>query len=105
MSYILLQSTTDSLSIAKNLSKKLVDKKLSPCVHIIHSPNTYYKWEGETISTKEYIILIKTNNINKEKIISLLKKEHNYNNPEILSRSFTIESKDYKKWFDKELNE
>ena len=104
MRYILLQSSTDSLSVAKNLSKKIVDKKLSPCVHIIHSPNTYYKWEGETITSKEYIILIKTNNLKKEEIISLLKKEHNYNNPEIISSSFTVESKDYLKWFNKEMN-
>ena len=104
MQYIILQSSTDSLSVAKNLSKKIVDKKLSPCVHIVHSPNTYYKWDGETITSKEYIILIKTNSIKKEAIISLLKKEHNYNNPEIISWSFNIESKDYLKWFNKELN-
>ena len=104
MPYIILQSSTDSLSVAKNLSKKIVDKKLSPCVHIVHSPNTYYKWDGETITSKEYIILIKTSSIKKEEIISLLKKEHNYNNPEIISRSFYIESKDYLKWFNKELN-
>ena len=65
MQYIILQSSTDSLSVAKNLSKKIVDKKLSPCVHIVHSPNTYYKWDGETITSKEYIILIKTNSIKK----------------------------------------
>ena len=104
MQYIILQSSTDSLSVAKNLSKKIVEKKLSPCVHIVHSPNTYYKWDGETITSKEYIILIKTNSIKKEEIISLLKKEHNYKNPEIISRSFNIESKDYLKWFNKELN-
>ena len=76
MTHLILQTSTDSLSIAKIIAKKLIDNGLSPCVHIINSPTTIYKWEGKTINTKEYLIQIKTTDLHKVKIriIKLQKK-------------------------------
>tara|TARA_B100000953_G_C17822180_1_gene358909 strand:+ start:254 stop:571 length:318 start_codon:yes stop_codon:yes gene_type:complete len=104
MSHLLLQTCTDSLSIAKIISKKIIDNNLSPCVHIINSPTTLYKWEGKTINTKEYIIQIKTIKKLKNTVIKLIKEEHNYKNPELISQIINIESKNYESWFNKELN-
>lgn len=104
MIHLLLQTSTDSLSIAKIISKKIIDSNLSPCVHIINSPTTMYKWEGNSITTKEYIIQIKTVESLKNDIIKSIKKDHNYKNPELISQVINIESKEYKLWFNKELN-
>ena len=104
MTHLLLQTSTDSLSIAKIIAKKLIDNGLSPCVHIINSPTTIYKWEGKTINTKEYLIQIKTTDLHKKDVINSIKEDHNYNNPELISQKINIESNDYKKWFNKEMN-
>ena len=103
MTHLLLQTSTDSLSIAKIIATRLIDNNLSPCVHIINSPTTIYKWEGEIINTKEYLIQIKTTDIHKDDVIKSIKKDHNYNNPELISQKINIESDNYKKWFNKEM--
>ena len=87
----------------KTIAKEIVDTNLSPCVHIINAPNVMYKWKGKTISTKEYIIQVKSNHFVKEKTISLIKKLHNYNNPELFSKKINLESNEYEKWFIKEM--
>lgn len=104
MTHLLLQTSTDSLSIAKIIAEKLIDNGLSPCVHIINSPSTFYKWEGKTINTKEYLIQIKTTDLHKKDVINSIKEDHNYNNPELISQKINIESDHYKKWFNKEMN-
>ena len=103
MGYLIIQTSTDSLSTAKTIAKEIVDTNLSPCVHIINAPNVMYKWKGKTISTKEYIIQVKSNHFVKEKTISLIKKLHNYNNPELFSKKINLESNEYEKWFIKEM--
>ena len=103
MGYLIIQTSTDSLSTAKTIAKEIVDTNLSPCVHIINAPNVIYKWEGKTISTKEYIIQVKSNDILKKKTISIIKKLHNYNNPELFSKKINLESDEYEKWFIKEM--
>lgn len=104
MDYLIIQTSTDSLSTAKSISKEILETNLSPCVHIINAPNVFYKWEGKTISTKEYILQVKSNNRLKKKTISLIKKLHNYNNPELFSKKINLESDEYEKWFNKEMD-
>ena len=68
-----IQTSTDSNHIAKQIAKKLIKLKYSPCVHIIPNITSIYKWNNNLEETNEILILIKStdNNVNKCKEIIL----------------------------------
>ena len=95
----IVETTTDSMKVAEIISKSIIVSKLSPCVQITDPVKSTYAWKDKIESSKEYRIKIKTveNNINE--ISSIIKKESNYDIPEIISYDFRIEDGKYENWF------
>tara|TARA_Y100000590_G_C15242348_1_gene834293 strand:+ start:33 stop:344 length:312 start_codon:yes stop_codon:yes gene_type:complete len=98
MLYI-IETTTDDINVANIISESILKKKLSPCIQIINNIQSYYIWDNARIKSNEILIKIKAKKLYIKDIISIIKKEHNYDNPELISYKFNIESSDYKRWF------
>jgi len=98
--YKIIITSSNDYNVLRNISKILVNKKLSPCTHIIKDVDSFYLWEGVENSTNENLLLIKTFKKNISQIEKIISNYHNYEIPEIISHDFNIISIPYKKWFD-----
>ena len=71
--YIIIETTSDSMSTCKNISQNLLELKLSPCINISNKSNTQYIWKEKILSDKEHTIRIKCLKHNKTEIINFIK--------------------------------
>ncbi|MGP6293533.1 divalent-cation tolerance protein CutA [Caldiplasma sukawensis] len=92
-------TTTDREEIAKNIAEKCIEIGNSPCVNIIKNNTSIYRWKGKIEVQDEFLLLIKTVDEGKEKIVDLIKKYSNYEIPEILEIEGNILDEPYSKWF------
>ena len=98
--YLIICTTTDNIDVANMISKCILSKKYSPCVQIISNISSHYIWENKINKSIEYKIDIKTISVYKNKVIDIIKNNHNYDIPEIVLSEIEILSKEYKDWFE-----
>ena len=101
---ILIETTSNSKEVLDSISKKLLNKKLTACIHMTEM-NSNYLWENNLTKEKEYKISIKTVEKNKEKISKLIKINHNYDIYELSVTKIQNLNSEYLEWFKKELTE
>ena len=99
----IIETTTDSITVAEMISESIISSKLSPCVQIIDNVKSHYIWENQIESSNEYTIKIKTVESHLNKISSIIKKKSNYDVPEIISYDFRIEDEEYENWFNENI--
>ena len=95
----IIQTTTDSIKIAKSISKVLVNNNASPCVQIISNVKSVYQWKDKVEHSSEILLLIKTIPENVQKCKNIILKHHNYDVPELIVMDGYILEDDYKAWF------
>ena len=91
-------TTTNDKTVAKDLSKYILDKKLSPCVQMYNITSSFI-WNDKITNEPEYKIEIKTIKNNENKVIRAIEKFHNYDIPEIIKIPLDIKNETYKTWF------
>ena len=97
--FIIIETTSNKKKILNQISNKLINNKLSPCVHIQKILNSKYMWKNKIVSHKEYKLSIKTLSKNEKRIYSIIKEMHNHKVPYISKKPLQILNEDYKKWF------
>lgn len=98
MTYIVALTTISGMESAKRIAKTLVDERLAACVNIIPYVKSFYIWEGKTTEDDESLLIIKTEEKEKEKLIKRIKELHPYTLPEIIIINFNEGLTDYLKW-------
>ena len=98
MSYIIALTTTNGMESAKRIAKTLVDEKLAACVNIVPYIKSFYVWEGKTTEDDESLLIIKTAESEKDRLIERIKEIHPYTLPEIIIINFNEGLSDYLKW-------
>ena len=101
--YKIVKTTSDDKIILNKIANQILEDKLSPCVSISKKNKSYYKWNNEIQSSKEYSLNIKTSRDLVEKCYTIIKKLHNYETPEIIEINFKIINNKYKEWFEKNI--
>jgi periplasmic divalent cation tolerance protein len=99
----IIETTTDSRTVAEMISESIINSKLSPCVHITDAVTSNYIWKDKIESSNEYTIKIKTLESYIDRISSIIKKKSNYDVPEIISYEFRIEDEEYEDWFNENI--
>ena len=97
--YFIISTTTDDKNVANSISEKVLVLNLSPCIQIIPNIQSLYTWNNKTETSNEYLIQIKTIEKNIASIVNIVKDNHNYEVPEIISHKINLHSDKYKKWF------
>ena len=97
--YITIATTISSKVSKEKIIKNILDKQLSPCIQTIKGIESSYIWKNEIKNDFEDLILIKTNNKNKDLVVQEIKNIHPYDVPEIICYNFNILSNKYEKWF------
>ncbi len=101
MEKIIVLCTVNDLSIAKNLSKTLLEKRLIACANIVPQVLSMYEWKGEIVTDDEFLMIFKTNSSLFDELKAEIKRLHTYEVPEIISFKIDNGSKEYLDWIDK----
>ena len=90
--------TAPNAKEAKQISKKLLDKKLIACANVINNVNSYFVWKNKIQNSKEIIICGKTTSKNQKKIIQIVKNLHSYSVPCVIFFDIKNGNRDFLKW-------
>lgn len=86
---------------ARQLSDRIVRKKLAACVSVIGPAYSTYRWKGRIERSREVLLLIKTLSGSYAGLERELKRSHPYELPEILRLDVRRGSKDYLAWLER----
>ena len=95
----IIQTTIDSIKIAKLISELLVNNNASPCVQIISNVKSVYRWKNKLEQSSEILLLIKTIPEKIQQCKDIILKHHNYDIPELIVLDGDIIEDDYQAWF------
>jgi periplasmic divalent cation tolerance protein len=104
-SMYLIITTAPKREDAKKLADLAIDKNMAACVQIQAECNSTYRWQGQVETSTEYPVHFKTNESNKNALISLLKQNHPYDVPEIICIKLDDVESDYADWLNKQLSD
>ena len=100
---IVVMITCSSKREANKVKKVLLEKRKAACVNIISSIDSSFWWKGKINSSLEVLLLAKTKKKMLKGIITLVKKIHSYEVPEIIALPIIGGNRDYLNWIEKEV--
>lgn len=95
---ILIYSPFGSYQNAHKTGQLAVKQKLAACVNLIPGLTSIYEWEGKVEEATEFLLLAKTIKRSEDKLIALIKQEHAYDEPAIVSLPISGGSESYLSW-------
>ena len=95
---ICISTSSDSKQVLQNISKLLIERKLSACNKISKVQSDYY-WNEAYHSTLEYKLEIKTISQLESLVIDCINNNHNYKIYELIKFKFEILNPKYEEWF------
>ena len=104
-SEIVIFITTDADEEAHKIAELLLDKRKAACVNIVARVDSLFWWQGKLDSAQESLLIIKTKASLLPEIISLVKRVHSYEVPEIIALPIIGGNEDYLKWIDSEVED
>ena len=100
--YGIVLVTVSSPEQGEIIAKTLLNEKLAACV-TLNPVNSWYWWQGEINSDREYQLIIKTNLDLFARLASTIKTLHNYEVPEIVAIPIIDGSESYLNWLGENL--
>lgn len=97
--YCIIWTATNRKDIAESIADKLLEKGLAACIQV-DEVNSYFKWQGRSIASKELRLMIKGRSADYPKVQSLISSLHNYQTPEIIMTSITAGLPEYLQWLE-----
>ncbi len=88
---------------AARIKEVLLEKRKVACVNIIPKVDSFFWWKGKIDSSLEVLLLAKTKKKMLKGIITLVKKIHSYEVPEIIALPITGGNRDYLSWIGEEV--
>ena len=94
--------TVDSQENAQKIADKLLTERKAACVNIIPKVESHYWWQGQIESADELLLIVKTRAVLIDELTKLVKENHPYSIPEIITLPIIGGNEDYLKWIEKE---
>jgi periplasmic divalent cation tolerance protein len=79
----IILTTTDDKEVVNQIINNLLTTHLAACVQV-DEMDSYFRWEGQIVSQKEYRVVIKAKSDNYNDIEALIMAVHNYDLPQII---------------------
>lgn len=98
---LLVFISCDSEKKAKEIAKKLLEKRLIGCANIIPNIKSTYRWKGKLEESRECLLICKTVNKKEKAIAQQVKKMHSYELPAIEFVKAKAD-KEFEHWIKKE---
>jgi periplasmic divalent cation tolerance protein len=103
-SIYLIITTVAKEEDAKKLANLAIEKNMAACAQIQSQCTSTYRWQGQIETATEYPVHFKTNEANKQPLMSLLKQNHPYDVPEIICIKMDDVDSDYAEWLNAQIN-
>ncbi|MBI5449316.1 divalent-cation tolerance protein CutA [Candidatus Gottesmanbacteria bacterium] len=103
---ILVYVTCTSLTEAKKIGKRLLEKRLCGCVNFVENANPMFLWppkSGKINESQETILLVKTLENKYDLVEAEVVKLHSYDTPCIIGIPIAYVSRKYLHWLAGEL--
>ena len=94
----IVYTVCSSIEEARMIGENLIRNKYCACVNIIPEMESIYWWEGKIIKEKEVVLLLKTIQVDFNKIQDKIKELHSYEVPCVFSLQAKNVNKDYLNW-------
>ena len=98
-SIVLVTCPLDSANI---ISNTVLEKRVSSSINIISGVRSLYWWKEKIEATEEALLIMKTKTSLVDKLIRIVKKNHPYKIPSIISISISNGNNEYLEWLSKE---
>ena len=91
--------TCKTLTEARRIARKVVEKRLAACVNVVLSPaESFYTWKGKLEKVREYLMVLKTTAKRLLELEKEVKRLHSYDVPEFIAMPIVAGSRDYLSW-------
>lgn len=100
---VILYITAPTKYEAKKISQALLKKHLVACTNCIDGVESQYRWKSKIKSTKEVIIIAKTQKKLVSRVIKEIKKIHSYEIPCVVGMTVKYGNTDFLNWVKSEL--
>ncbi|XP_055616521.1 protein CutA homolog isoform X2 [Toxorhynchites rutilus septentrionalis] len=97
--------TTPNENSAKQLARKIVERKLAACVNVIPGLTSIYEWEGKIQEDQEYLLMIKTRTTRVDELSKFVRENHPYSVAEVISVTIENGNPPYLDWLSKTVPE
>jgi periplasmic divalent cation tolerance protein len=101
---IVVLTTCDSLELASNLARNLVEHHYAACVNIVPGVRSIYRWEGKVEDATEWLLVIKSRRDLFPALRAAVEKLHTYEVPELIALPVVEGSEPYLAWLDRDLS-
>jgi len=98
LKYLQITTTVPKLNDAKQISDRILNKKLASCVQIIGPIKSIYWWKNKIEKKEEWLCIIKTRKKLFKIIEKFIKNIHPYEVPEIIATPIINGSIEYFNW-------
>ena len=98
MACCMIYATAGSPEEAKSLARTLVEERLVACVNIVDGVTSIYRWDGNTESDTESILIAKTTTAKRQDAMVRLQALHSYDTPCIVSYDISDGVPEYLNW-------
>ncbi len=95
--FIVVMTTCPNSEEAKRVSSALMEARLAACIQSSQIESTY-RWQGGIETENEVRLLLKSRADLFDKIVSVIKSESSYDNPEIISIPILQGTSEYLDW-------
>ncbi|XDV36587.1 hypothetical protein PO909_006333 [Leuciscus waleckii] len=85
-------------TVAKELARGIVEKKLAACVNIIPQITSVYEWQGKIEEDTEVLMMIKTRSSKIPALAEYVRSNHPYEVAEVISLPIDQGNPPYLKW-------
>ena len=98
MSELVILSTAETIAIAHNIARTLVESGEAACVNIVPGIQSIYSWQGTVFEEGELMLLIQATSDKFESIRSTIRRLSTCNLPQIIALPITVGDMDYLRW-------
>ena len=95
--------TAGSEAEASRIAGALVERRLAACVNVVPGISSTYRWEGETKTDSEWLLIVKTRRDRLEDVSRAIRELHSYELPEIVMLDIGDGDAAYLAWIDASL--
>ena len=105
MSILIVHCSCSADGSAETIAKALVEERLAACVSVLPGARSTFRWEGETHSDAEVLMLIKTTQKRYAAMAERLLELHPYELPEIIAVDVSVAHAPYAAWVEQQVGE
>jgi periplasmic divalent cation tolerance protein len=96
--YCIVYVTAVDVEEARKLAKSVVGRRLAACANITSHMESLYWWQGVMEPANEAVLILKTRNALVAALTDVIKAEHSYKTPCIVSLPITGGNHEFLRW-------